>query len=76
MKIRIMGSPDLIEAWAAELKKAYGVTGRIYPCRGSSEVRLYVDLDDRKAAEIVGLKPCFLDDKEPLEPPTRITRPK
>lgn len=56
MKIRMMGSPDIIEAWAVELNKAYGVTGRTYPCRGSTDVRLYIDLDDRKAAEIVGLK--------------------
>lgn len=56
MKIRMMGSPDLIEAWAVELKKAYGVTGRVYPCRGgNNEVRLFVDLDDRKAAALVGL---------------------
>jgi len=55
MKIRLIGSPDLIRAWAAELKKAYGVTGREYPCRGSSDVRLYIDLDDRQATALVNL---------------------
>lgn len=55
MKIRLMGSPDLIRAWGAELHRAYGVAGREYPCRGSHEIRLYLDLDDREAAKIVGL---------------------
>lgn len=55
MKIRLMGSPDLIRAWGEELQRAYGVTGRVYPCRGGNDVRLYVDLDDRQAAALVGL---------------------
>lgn len=53
MKIRLMGSPDLITKWGNELESAYGITGRIYPNRNSQEVRYYVDLDDRKAEAIV-----------------------
>lgn len=47
MKIRIMGSPDLVEQWAAIYEGRFGVKGRTYPCRGSTDVRLYLDIDDR-----------------------------
>ena len=53
MKIRLMGSPDLIQLWANELKKAYGITGKTYPNRNNHEVRYYVDLDDRKAEAVL-----------------------
>lgn len=53
MKIRLMGSPDLIQLWGNELKKAYGITGKTYPNRNSHEVRYYVDLDDRKAEAVL-----------------------
>ena len=53
MKIRLMGSPDLIQLWSNELKKAYGITGKTYPNRNSHEVRYYVDLDDRKAEAVL-----------------------
>ena len=53
MKIRLMGSPDLIKLWSIELEAAYGITGQTYPNRNSQEVRYYVDLDDRKAAAII-----------------------
>lgn len=56
MKIRLMGSADLVRAWGAELKRAYGITGAEYPSRyGGNEVRIYFDLDDRQAAAVVGL---------------------
>ena len=55
MKIRLMGSPDLVRAWSNELERAYGITASIYPSRrGGNEVRAYFDLDDRQAASIVG----------------------
>jgi hypothetical protein len=54
MKIRLIGSEDLVTAWAAELQRAYGVKVALYPSRGGPEVRAYCDLDDRAAAEIVG----------------------
>lgn len=56
MKIRLMGSADLVRAWARELEKSYGIKGAEYPSRyGNGEVRMYFDLDDRQAATIVGL---------------------
>lgn len=48
MKIRLMGSPDLIQLWANELKKAYGITGKTYPNRNSHEVRYYLKHKNRK----------------------------
>lgn len=58
MKIRLMGSADLVRAWSLELEKSYGITSAEYPCRGSTEIRAYFDLDDRQAAVIVGLPPA------------------
>lgn len=56
MKIRLIGSADLVRAWSAELQRAYGITGREYPSRyNNAEVRAYFDLDDRQAAAIVGM---------------------
>lgn len=52
MKIRLMGSPDVVREWAALLGQP---TGREYPCRGSSDVRRYVELDDSKAVELAKL---------------------
>lgn len=56
MKIRLMGSPDLIQKWGEELKAAYGITGKTYPNRNSHEVRYYVDLDDRQAEAVISKK--------------------
>ena len=53
MKIRLIGSPDLIKLWSIELETAYGITGQTYVNRNSQEVRYYVDLDDRKAEVII-----------------------
>lgn len=55
MKIRLMGSSDLVDSWCQELERAYSIKGSKYPCRNSNETRVYFDLDDRKAAEVVGL---------------------
>lgn len=56
MKIRLIGSSDIVRAWGQELERTYGIKGKEYPSRYSeAEVRLYVDLDDRQAALIVGL---------------------
>lgn len=56
MKIRLIGSVDLVRAWSAELERAYGIKGTIYPSRyNSNEVRVYFDLDDRLAAAVIGL---------------------
>jgi len=52
MKIRLTGSPDLVRAWSAALEKAFGVRCAEYPCRGSNEIRAYVDIDDRIAAAV------------------------
>lgn len=56
MKIRLMGSADLVRAWSKELESSYGIKGAEYPSRyGGNEIRAYFDLDDRQAAAIVGL---------------------
>lgn len=55
MKIRLMGTADLVRAWAKMLENAYGLHANEYPCRGSGEIRVYLDLDDRLAAEIANL---------------------
>lgn len=51
MKIRLMGSPDVVRQWAAELEKKLGVTGKEYPMRGNQGIRWYADVDDRTAQE-------------------------
>ena len=51
MKIRLSGSPDLVRDWAKIFKDAFGVRGRLYPNRGSSDVRCYIGLDDRVAED-------------------------
>ena len=33
MKIRLMGSPDLVRGWSALLEEQFGVVGREYPKR-------------------------------------------
>ena len=53
MKLRIMGSPDLVRAWAAQFETHFGTRGREYPNRNSTDIRYYLDLDDRVAADIV-----------------------
>ena len=53
MKLRIMGSPDLERAWAAQLETHFGIRGRVYPNRNSADIRYYLDLDDRVAAEVM-----------------------
>ena len=50
MNIRLMGSPDLVRAWASTLENHFGVKGGEYPTRGGgTDIRWYVDLDDRLA---------------------------
>ena len=53
MKLRIMGSPDIVRAWAAQFETHFGTRGREYPNRNRTDVRYYLDLDDRVAADIV-----------------------
>ena len=54
MKIRLMGSADLVRGWAALLEEQFGVVVGEYPNRrGGNEVRYYIDLDDRTAAEVM-----------------------
>ena len=52
MKIRLMGSPDLVSAWSVALERAFGARCAEYPCRGRNEIRAYVDIDDRIAAAV------------------------
>lgn len=51
MNLRLMGSTDLVQRCAAILERA-GLPGRIYPQRHGAGSRLYVEVDDRKAAEL------------------------
>ena len=55
MKLRIMGTPDLVRAWAAQFETHLGIRGREYPNRNSADIRYYLDLDDRVAAGVVRL---------------------
>jgi len=58
MNIRIMGSPDIVLGWKAMLEREYGISGAVYPNRGTGgDVRAYFNLDDRVAAKIVGVSP-------------------
>ena len=51
MKIRLMGSPDLVRAWGAPIAATVEASYAEYPCRGGShEIRAYCDFDDRAAA--------------------------
>ena len=53
MKIRLMGPPDIVRAWAALIEEQFGVSGSEYPNRGrGTDIRYYADIDDRKAAEL------------------------
>ena len=51
MKIRLMGSDDLVRAWAKRFA-AQGIRGSLYPMRGGKGLRWYADIDDRLAAEV------------------------
>jgi len=84
MKIRLMGSADLVNTWKAALENAYGITGATYPSRGGAgDARVYFDLDDRQAAAIVGLQSGTHDVATGAGPPRplaararRATRPR
>jgi hypothetical protein len=54
VKIRLMGSPDLVRAWSREIERAFAASCAEYPCRGSADLRAYCDIDDRKAADFGG----------------------
>jgi hypothetical protein len=54
MKIRLMGSPDLVRAWKAALEQSFGIHGAEYPSRrGGTDLRVYFDLDDRVAEQVI-----------------------
>ena len=54
MKIRLMGMPDLVRRWQAELERAYNVKGTEYANRGGDpQIRVYFDLDDREAEAVL-----------------------
>ena len=55
MKVRISGSSDLVRAWAKQFETHLGIKGREYLNRNSADIRYYLDLDDRVAADVVGL---------------------
>ena len=61
MKLRIMGSSDLVRAWAAQFETHFGTRGREYPNRNGTDVRYYLDLDDRVAADIMRMVGTALD---------------
>lgn len=52
MKIRIMGSGDLIIK-LNNLLRQFNSSGKIYDNRGSTEKRLYLDLDDRQVENMI-----------------------
>jgi hypothetical protein len=83
MNIRIMGSPDIVLGWKAMLEREYGISGAVYPNRGrGGDVRAYFNLDDRVAAQIVGVShsteveaPAGVPVKQPCGSRTRLPRP-
>ena len=63
MKLRLMGPPDIVRKWAERLR-THGITGREYPCRDSTDIRYYADIDDRAAAaigDLDGITPMLRD---------------
>src|SRR2546426_664373 len=40
MKIRLMGSPDLVRAWKSAIETSYGIHGQEYPSRRGSDLRV------------------------------------
>lgn len=50
MKIRLMGPPDIVRAWSKALESSFDAQHSEYPCRKSTDIRAYLDIDDRKAA--------------------------
>ena len=57
MKLRLMGPPDIVRGWAVQLEEAFQSTGREYPTRvGGTDIRYYLDVDDRRAEEAVRLQ--------------------
>jgi hypothetical protein len=58
MKIRVVGSKDIVRSFCDKAEQLLGVSPGIYPSRyGANEVRAYLDVDDRMAAEILGVSP-------------------
>lgn len=58
MNIRLVGSADLVKAWACELEREYSIKATLYPMRGhSGGLRAYVNLDDRTASEVLKKHP-------------------
>lgn len=57
MKIRLMGTEDLVRGWAAELEREYSMRAAFYPMRGKTGMRAYLDMDDRQAATILMKRP-------------------
>lgn len=51
MNLRLMGSTDLVNEWAA-IFKVLGLSTRIYPQRQGTGSRLYAEIDDRQAASL------------------------
>ena len=51
--IRLTGAPDLVRGWGKLFEEQFGVSGREYPSRGNSDVRYYINLDDRIAEGFV-----------------------
>lgn len=75
MKIRLMGTSDLVKGWAAELEREYAMRAVFYPMRGnSSGLRAYLDLDDRQASEILQKRPASSGAQAESPPPRLIGR--
>lgn len=48
VKLRLIGAPDLVRAWAKKLE-ALGIYGKEYPSHRGTDLRWYADVDDRVA---------------------------
>ena len=61
------------------MKRDFGIAGHEYANRNGSDIRYYVDIDDRVAADVVGLKNAAqnpADGDTQSRSSTQVTRPR
>lgn len=50
MDLRLIGPPDVVQAWAGMIRDQYGARTTLMTCRHTDQLRCYVRMDDRTAA--------------------------